>query len=182
MKNKEKRGITFTALVITILIVLILAGGIVYAAVSASQINYTTNKNNEIQSVEGALNDLYSKLPTKTLLWTNSNPNDNFSGQTITLNSSLSNYEYVIVQWKFKKSEALEHEDIFKIRPYRLDGDNNSMYTIGGMENGIAWIRLARTINEQYNKIKFGNATSNAGDNDNSYSIPVAIYGLNFSY
>ena len=100
---------------------------------------------------------MYSKLPTKTLLWTNSNPTDNFISQTITLDSSLTNYTYVIIKWKFKKNDTVEYEDIFKIQPYRLDGENNSMYTIGGMENNIAWVRLGRTINEQYTKIKFGN-------------------------
>ena len=48
-------------LIIGILIGAILASGIVYAATSASQVTYTTNKNAEIKTVEGALNDLYSK-------------------------------------------------------------------------------------------------------------------------
>ena len=41
---------------------MILAGEIVYAATSASQVTYTTDKNAEIKNVEDALNELYSKV------------------------------------------------------------------------------------------------------------------------
>ena len=113
--------------IIGFIIGVILAGGIVYATVSATEVDYTTEKNTEIKNVSDALNDLYSKLPTKTLLWTNSNPTENFTGQTITLDSSLTNYTYMIIKWKFQKNDTVEYEDMFKIQPYRLDGENNSM-------------------------------------------------------
>ena len=39
----------------------ILTGGIVYAAVSASEVSYTTNKNASVKNVEQALNELYNR-------------------------------------------------------------------------------------------------------------------------
>ena len=52
-------------IIIAFIVGVILAGGIVYAAVSAEQIDYTTDKNTEIKNVKEALNDLYNKN-TKT--------------------------------------------------------------------------------------------------------------------
>ena len=53
LKNNFKAIIAF-------IVGMILAGGIVYAATSASQINYTKDKNAEIKDVASALNDLYN--------------------------------------------------------------------------------------------------------------------------
>lgn len=47
----------------------ILTGGIVYAAVSASEVSYTTNKNANVKSVEDALNDLYAKTKEDNMEW-----------------------------------------------------------------------------------------------------------------
>ena len=46
--------------IIGFLIGVILTGGVAYAATSASKVDYTTPKNENIINVEGALNDLYS--------------------------------------------------------------------------------------------------------------------------
>ena len=73
MKKTEENGITLIALVmkfcrnnvkviIGFIVGVVLAGGIVYAAVtSADEISYMTEKNEEINNVQEALNDLYSK-------------------------------------------------------------------------------------------------------------------------
>lgn len=47
--------------IIAFIVGVILAGGIVYATTSASQVSYTTDKNLEINTVAEALNDLYNK-------------------------------------------------------------------------------------------------------------------------
>ena len=47
--------------IIAFIVGLLIAGGIVYAATSASQVTYTTNKNGEVETVADALNDLYNK-------------------------------------------------------------------------------------------------------------------------
>ena len=54
LKNNLKTIIAF-------IIGAILTGGIVYATVNASGVNYSTEKNAEIENVEQALNDLYNK-------------------------------------------------------------------------------------------------------------------------
>ena len=66
-------------LIIGILIGTILAGGIVYAATSASQVTYTTDKNAEIETVAEALNDLYS-IKTK-IEETDATPSDILSNK-----------------------------------------------------------------------------------------------------
>ena len=48
-------------LIIGFILGVILTGGIVYAAVTASEIDYTTTKNSSVKNVEQALNDLYTK-------------------------------------------------------------------------------------------------------------------------
>ena len=48
-------------LIIGFIFGVIITGTIVYAAVSASEINYTTSKNSSVKNVEQALNDLYNK-------------------------------------------------------------------------------------------------------------------------
>ena len=60
---KEKKGI-----IIAFILGLILAGGTVYAVVSASQVIYTTDKNAEIKNVEQALNELYKIKNTTPIL------------------------------------------------------------------------------------------------------------------
>ena len=49
-------------IIIAFVLGVILTGGIVYAAVTASEIDYTTAKNSSVKNVEQALNDLYSKV------------------------------------------------------------------------------------------------------------------------
>ena len=48
-------------LIVGFIVGVILTGGLVYAATSAKDVDYTTEKNSEISTVEEALNDLYSK-------------------------------------------------------------------------------------------------------------------------
>ena len=52
--------------IIGFIVGVILAGGIVYAATSASQVTYTTNKNAQISTVAEALNDLYNRASKST--------------------------------------------------------------------------------------------------------------------
>lgn len=55
-------------IIIAFIVGVILAGGIVYAATSAEQIDYTTDKNSEIKNVKEALNDLYDEKIKNELL------------------------------------------------------------------------------------------------------------------
>ena len=59
---KQKNGINLVVLVIVLMIGVILGSGIVYAAVSASQVSYTTESNDNIKNVGEALNDLYGNI------------------------------------------------------------------------------------------------------------------------
>ena len=96
IKNNFKLFIGF-------LIGLILAGGIVYAVVSAGEIEYTTNKNANIKTVEDALNDLYLEnlnsykiLETGTFT-TASTSSDNYTYNTITLKNTYTAEQHAIM-------------------------------------------------------------------------------------
>ena len=80
--------------IIAFLLGTILTGGIVYAAVSASEISYTTNKNANIKYVSEALNDLYTRTntsagKTKVLLESNLNTSTSHSISA----SNIANYK-----------------------------------------------------------------------------------------
>lgn len=55
-------------LIIAFILGVILTGGIVYAAVSAREVSYTTDKNINIKNVAEALNDLYNKKTQKVII------------------------------------------------------------------------------------------------------------------
>lgn len=176
---KEKKGI-----IISFIIGVILASGIVYAATSAGQVSYTTNKNGEVKTVEDALNDLYNKK-SKTLLWTNPNPNSAFSSQDITLSSSIANYTHILVKWKNLKSSETIFDDIFKLSPERCAQAESARFYIGAMANTTnqAYARGFDTIQNDNLKIHFGSSAEVGGTIvNNDRNIPIEIYGLSFSY
>lgn len=85
--------------IIAFFVGLILAGGIVYAAVTASDIDYTTEKNANVKNVEQALNDLYSKKELssyrfKKQLIPNMTSNTTPSGSIETSSTYTGRHEY----------------------------------------------------------------------------------------
>ena len=169
-------------LIIGIVIGAILISGIsVYATGQylASQVDY--NKNGQA-SVSDALDDLYSKVPTKTLLWTNLSPSSNMTAGNIELSSLVTNYSHILVQWKQNTSTTTTYEDIFKVQPIRLDGVS-AYFTIGCYDANNWYTRYCYCDN--LGNMGFGN-TLMAGNSSsaayNSELIPTAIYGLNISY
>ena len=106
---KQSKGITLVALVITVIVLLILAGvsinfmfgneGIIGKAQRAVDM-YKNAKNDEEVQIAKYSNQIDSYLEnsrniTTAKLWTNSSPTSAFSAQKIDLN--LSEYEYVVV-------------------------------------------------------------------------------------
>ena len=199
--------------IITIIGVIIVTTGIsVYATSTylASQVEY--NKNGQAY-VSDALDDLYSKVPsgtesitangtyniankesvnvnvtvagTKTLLWTNSSPNNSFGKETVTLSSSMDNFSHLLIQYKSSTTSTEIYEDLFKISPYRLNNfsDGTGVYAIGcwGADSSI----ISRTFRYvDSNNLRFGGAAKMNLSNTEDFTrlIPLNIYGLNFSY
>ena len=128
-------------LIIGFLIGMVLTGGIVYAAVSASEVNYTTDKNVEIKNVEQALNDLYNKNNYNNVDWVEiqdafvSNPNYNLIGARLYKKGNICKLSFTI-------------ENITKNTKYVLI--NNSEYypkeeleVYGwGHDNGMASVKI----------------------------------------
>ena len=88
LKNNLKAIITF-------LIGVILAGGIVYAATSANQVTYTISKNAQVQTVADALNDLYANYNSHnnlTVFSKNSISNTASTNRTTTINLPKGKY------------------------------------------------------------------------------------------
>lgn len=105
--------------IITIIVVIILTTGIsVYATEQylASQVNYTTNKNGEVQTVADALNDLYSKTVNETeynklkekynnmkLLYKNTTGTSDGNAVSIDIDGADYNYFQVIILKEYNK-------------------------------------------------------------------------------
>lgn len=168
----------------------ILTGGIVYAAVSASEVSYTTDINANIKNVGDALNDLYSKSInanttqsiTKTLLWENENPTSAFAIQDITLSSPYTNYTHILVQWKSLKSSSTIYEDIFKLSPDRKGQLEQARFSLTAFnsDGNAVYNRRLDCVQDSSSKLSVTNSSKvNNSGNDNDRCIPIAIYGLN---
>lgn len=138
----------------------------------AKDISYTKPGTNTPISVETALNDLYSNTTHgKTLLWSNTSPNNDFAEQSITLNQSANNFTHIMICWKDYPSSTETYEDIYKINPWHniYFGDTASGTEMYAREfclkNTTAFISIGRHV--------WG------GGSNNGLIIPCEIYGLN---
>lgn len=133
--------------IIGFIVGVILAGGIVYAAVSANQIIYTTDKNANIKTVADALNDLYNR----NLIDLNNEPETIFGIHT-TSGAGTKNDPYIITDENqlavlgalkntnnlyFKLGKNLDLKDYC----YRVDGTTT---------NDFSWIIIG-TIEHPFN-------------------------------
>ena len=134
--------------------------------------------------MEEALNDLYAKVPNKTLLWTNSSPTSAFAGQQITLSDSLDNYSHILLQWYKNTSNTTSYyEDIYKLQPYRDGNNSNVYYSIDARnpDNGAVLSRFCWYIDTTH--LGFSSGYHLAGNwHSDYYMIPYKIYGINISY
>ena len=146
MKNKK-------SIIISFIVGVIISGGIVYAAVSAGQIDYTTSKNVNITNVEEALNDLYkskknAKLNIVEIESLKYDPRTNSTVQywgtkTIDVKDKIANY-----------SELTKDNFILKMESSKIGlssdsdtGDSgNAVFTIDSYENGIVTINLTKGV------------------------------------
>ena len=173
-------------LIVGIIIGAVLISGIsVYATTFANQITYTINGRENINSVEDALNDLYSKVPTKTLLWTNLSPNSTFEAQEITLSSPLANFTHILIKWKSLKSSETIYDDIFKLSPNRNGQIEQARFALTAFnsDGNAVYNRRMDCVSNNNLKLNVTNSSKvNNSGNDNDRIIPIEIYGLNISY
>lgn len=90
--------------IIAFIVGIILASGIVYAATSANQVTYITSKNENVQNVEQALNDLYKLNSNKNL--SVEIINNSYTNGYITT-TLTKDYDYIIIsgcKWYYSGS------------------------------------------------------------------------------
>ena len=180
MKKELNKGITLIALIITIIVLLILAGitiamvvgdnGIIAKAGTAKKVT-----NDSQQDEENRLNDYENKIETivngvrgeikPVLLWTNPSPNSNFSAQTIPLD--LSKYKYAIVVVKdYPPGDESRTAGIMKI---------NSSIECSISAPGTS---LMREFSATSRGVQISTAHSAAAASQSDRVIPLFIYGI----
>ncbi len=151
--------------------------GTVYA-INASEITYKET------TVDAALDDLYSKtINSKILLWENENPNDNITAIDINLNSSLTNFTHILIQYKVNTETSDIYEDLFNLMYERPNTNNinKAAFAIGAFDDATALIYRGVRVSDPVT-LRLGNAVNTASVTKTNYLIPIAVYGLNLSY
>ena len=148
----------------------IVTGSVVYA-VSSQSIGFTPTDNTwEVETVEDALNDLYTRsqaLSKPELIWTNPAPTAAFAAQTIELD--LSEYDYLIIIPKLTNSSNIVPQTSVLVKiPSGTEG--YSMSSTGT----TAWVRkfFVSTTGITFNKATTGSS------NNTTNIIPYKIYGI----
>lgn len=196
MKMKKSTGITLVALVITIIILLILAGitmtfvvkdGFIQKAIMARK----ETENAQIQE-EKDLEDYENKIKnysivtsrggisesSEVLLWENPDRTSAFSAQTVALKDSLSNYKYIKIF--FTNGDQAFSQDFPVIEGKVKAKIDVSVYMAGWQGHPLYY----RNFSGEDKSIIFqGGFSSGAGDNNSTNEevcVPLDIIGCNF--
>ena len=114
-----------------------------------------------------------------TSLWTNSSPTSNFSGQSVSLSSSIANYKYIGI--KYRASTSLTTEMEFLVTPATLQKSlstaNNNTLTFGARNSSNQ--RYDRGVTYTSNtSLTFTEASRvNTSGTNNGFCIPTKITG-----
>lgn len=114
-----------------------------------------------------------------TLLWTNPSPSSGSSGATITLSSSISDFDYIKLVYYYSKSDFRSYSVMVPVSEFKTQSGNNttrSLYCGLQLSNG-AFQRLFNYISDT--SIEFTNAMRlNGNASNDSAAIPYKIYGV----
>ena len=106
------------------------------------------------------------------LLWENGSPNSSFAGQTITLSESVSNFKFIVIE--FKNYYSGTQSSYF--RKIKLVSDFNLIATSSNNNENLVISRGGYKASNT--SITFYDAYANQAV-DNDRLIPIAIYGTN---
>lgn len=115
-----------------------------------------------------------------TTLWTNPSPSSNFSGQNITLNQGISNFNFIRIYWRVKASVSTEKSIIVSASDFpSFDASNNVNALLIGIRgnSGANSGRAIRYISDTSLGISAAYALNQANSGTDS-SIPTKIIGL----
>lgn len=208
METKENlnKGITLVALVITIIILLILAGISITAITQTGLFEKAKQAKNAMENAETKENTILSDYDNKIneilggavreessnkgkVLWKNNDITSEFAAQTVELSDDLENYDYVKIF--FQTHYAKENPDIvfdnqfLSVESLVIDNKISTSLKTSWYASGWAGHPLMyRIVNGEKNKVYFNNAyTTGSGSNNginDTVLIPCNIIGYKF--
>lgn len=122
----------------------------------------------------------------ETILWTNPNPNSNFSGTAITLLDSIANYTFIVFEYKASTTTStifkayVTPDDLRKSYYYNsTDATKRPLIGLGAISYYVAQGRMVTYQSDTNITIQGAyRFDSSAAGNDNSMAIPLYIKGL----
>ena len=140
MRIKKNRGITLVALVITIIILLILAGISITAITQTGLFENAKQAKNAMENAETKENTILLDYDNKineivggavreessnkgNILWENNDINSEFAAQTVELSDNLENYDYVKIffQTYYSKETDVVANQFFSVESLVID-------------------------------------------------------------
>ena len=116
---------------------------------------------------------------TETVLWQNPSPASDFTGQTVTLSDSMSNYMYLAFAFKGVKSSTVEVRAVVSVEDLgKMNITSNTPdIRLSGTASANGYSRYV--IKASDTTITFGTAyATNTTASDNSRAIPIQIVGI----
>lgn len=129
----------------------------------------------------------YSSKPTGgfdsgTTLWSNSSPTSSFSTQTVTLNQSIENFDYIKFNCRGGTSSTTTGEAVYSKEYAKLcvSGNNNPRMIMVSSVSSSRYVRTIIYVSATQMTIDNGHKYNANGDT-NSYCIPTSIVGYKFT-
>ena len=205
-QRKNEIGITLVALIVTIIILLILAGisiqGLTQTGLfeKANQSKRTTenSQEEENETLSKYNNKIYEIVNGATrddnsgkgkILWKNNDITQEFPAQTITINDSLNNYDYIKIFYKTNNVSNVSNPTVdnktFSTECLVINNGIDTTLATSWYLSGWAGHPLYyRIINGKENKITFESAYSSGGGSNNilynQIMLPYYIIGYKF--
>lgn len=132
----------------------------------------------QVSTDKGETWENFSKGAEYDLLWENSAPNTSFTGQVVTLNEDLNNFDAIRLDFKSEKSNERITKTIF---PIDFTLPTSTWLGISDTNNAGAYWGYRQFKYRENNQIEFSVArrgVNNSAAVNNDYYIPIAIYGI----
>ena len=204
MRIRKNRGITLVALVITIIILLILAGISITAITQTGLFENAKQAKNAMENAETKENTILLDYDNKineivggavreessnkgNILWENNDINSEFAAQTVELSDNLENYDYVKIffQTYYSKENDVVANQFFSVESLVIDKKiSTSLKTSWYLSGWDGHPLMYRIVNGEKNKVYFNDGyTTGSGSNNginNTVAIPCNIIGYKF--
>lgn len=114
------------------------------------------------------------------MLWTNSNPTNNFVTQTVTLSDAITNYDYIKIVVLQSTDDATEYSTIVKTSDFitsSLAANSPISYSVYSSSTGYRYARIIYYVSDTSVGISSGFAIHRDALN-NSLAMPYQIIGI----